>query len=99
MTMPENQPVSASAAAQDYSKFYIPAAIVIAGALVAGATYAALGKQGGTPAQGGAQAQSANIKDVKITDQDPYIGQKNAPVVLAYWSDYQCPYCKADRKS
>src|SRR6185295_7298977 len=24
-----------------------------------------------------------------------YIGSENAKVVLAYWSDYQCPFCKA----
>ena len=26
---------------------------------------------------------------------NPYIGQQNAPVTIAFWSDYQCPYCKA----
>jgi protein-disulfide isomerase len=34
-----------------------------------------------------------DIKDVDIGD-DPYIGNKNAPVVMAFWSDYQCPFCK-----
>ena len=29
------------------------------------------------------------------TAGDPYIGQANAPVVMAFWSDYQCPYCRA----
>ncbi len=90
--MPEHNTPSASA--QDYSKLYIPGAIIIAGALMAGALYFALA---GTraPAGGGPVAANVNIKDVKITDDDPYIGEKNAPVIIAYWSDYQCPYCKA----
>ncbi|KKQ34304.1 MAG: DSBA oxidoreductase [Microgenomates group bacterium GW2011_GWA2_37_6] len=34
-----------------------------------------------------------NIKDVDIKNE-PYIGDENAPVVMAYWMDYQCPFCK-----
>src|SRR3989344_610588 len=77
-------------------KLSIPLAIIIAGALVAGAVYfASIGR---APVNAGAGTQSAqasvNIKDVK-TAGDPYIGNPNAPVVLAYWSDHQCPFCKA----
>jgi len=35
-----------------------------------------------------------NIKNVKLKGQ-PYIGDKNAPVTLAYWFDFQCPFCKS----
>jgi protein-disulfide isomerase len=35
------------------------------------------------------------VKDVKIDETDPYIGDKNAPVTLVAWEDYQCPFCKA----
>jgi protein-disulfide isomerase len=73
------------------SNLSIPIAIVIAGALIAGAVYFSGGKGGG----GGAQAPSVNIKDVSITADTPYIGNENAPVTLAYWFDYQCPFCKA----
>ncbi|MEK9176450.1 MAG: thioredoxin domain-containing protein [Patescibacteria group bacterium] len=34
-----------------------------------------------------------NIKDVDIKNE-PYIGDLNAPVVMAYWMDYQCPFCQ-----
>lgn len=79
-------------------KLAIPIAIVIAGALIAGAVYFAsigrapvgVGAGAGTPPP----APPVNIKDVK-TAGDPFIGNPDAPVVLAYWSDYQCPYCKA----
>lgn len=56
---------------------------------------------GNAQAQGtaGAAAQptqataNVNIKDVS-TDGEPFIGNANAPVILAYWMDYQCPFCK-----
>lgn len=76
----------------DYSKLYIPGAIVIAGVIIGVSLIIALGGSGG--ATGGSQVADVNIEDVDITG-DPYIGEEDAPVVLAYWSDYQCPFCKA----
>lgn len=67
----------------------IPMAIVVAGALIAGAVYFS-----GGSGSGAAQAPSVNIKDVSVTADTPYIGKKDAPVTLAYWFDYQCPFCK-----
>ena len=81
-----------SSAAKDYSALYTPLAILIAGALVAGGLYFGLSAGGGVAA--GPAQPSVNIKDVK-QDGEPYIGDKNAKVVLAYWFDYQCPFCKA----
>ncbi|MBI3984328.1 MAG: thioredoxin domain-containing protein [Candidatus Levybacteria bacterium] len=34
-----------------------------------------------------------NIKDVDIKNE-PYIGDQNASVVMAYWLDFQCPFCQ-----
>lgn len=34
-----------------------------------------------------------NIKDVDIKNE-PFIGEENALVVMAYWMDYQCPFCR-----
>ncbi len=28
------------------------------------------------------------------TEGAAFLGNNNAPLVMAYWSDYQCPYCK-----
>ena len=75
---------------------FIPASILI-GAVIIG-VFLMIGLQGGS---GGAKtagtaavAQAVDIKDVK-TEGAPYIGDVNAPVSMAYWSDYQCPFCKA----
>jgi len=80
-----------SSAVHTLQKFSIPLAIVIAGALVAGALYFGGGSGGAPP---GSPAP-VDIKDVSIQADDPVIGEKNAPVTLAYWFDYQCPFCKA----
>ncbi len=80
---------------RDNSALFLPTAIVIAGVLVGGGLYFGLSKSGGSAAQGGTQPTvSVDIKDVKI-EGSPYIGKADAKVVLAYWSDFQCPYCKA----
>lgn len=76
-----------------------PLAIIIAGALIAGALYMGLSKGGvpGAPAAPGqpSAAKAVDIKDVKIDADDPFIGEKNARVTLVYWFDYQCPFCRA----
>lgn len=34
-----------------------------------------------------------DIKDVKVAGS-PFLGDANAPVTIALWVDYQCPFCK-----
>jgi len=73
-------------------KFSIPLAIVIAGALIAFAVY---NSGPGGAIQPGGQLPTVDINDVVIGPDDPVLGNANAPVTLAYWFDYQCPFCKA----
>jgi protein-disulfide isomerase len=77
---------------RDYSNLYIPVSIIVAGAIIGLAVYATLGKSGGNTA-GAPTQQEVNIKDVKLAGE-PYIGKENAKLTMAYWSDYQCPFCK-----
>lgn len=73
------------------SKFFLPAAVIVAGLLIAGAVFWNGSRPAPTPTDG---AVAADIKNVK-TEGEPFIGNQNAPVVIAFWSDFQCPYCKA----
>jgi protein-disulfide isomerase len=68
----------------------MPLAVVIAGGLIAGAVFFSSKDSSGAVAQ-----KKIDVKDVEIQSYNPTIGDKNAPVTLAYWFDYQCPYCKA----
>jgi protein-disulfide isomerase len=74
------------------NKYFLPAAVVVAGVFIAGAVIWS-GSHPGTPGTGTSPTATANIKDVK-TDGDPYIGQASAPITIAFWSDFQCPFCK-----
>lgn len=65
----------------------IPVAIVIAGALIAGAVY--LINSGAGPAP---SLDSASVRPVDGTDY--VFGNPNAPVVLIEYSDLECPFCK-----
>ena len=83
------------------SSITIPVSIIIAGALIAVAVYLT-----NTPASNGTagaqqqQQQVAQKPDIsKVTlDGRPYIGKKDAPVTIAYWYDYQCPFCQKNEE-
>ena len=88
-------PAAPAIPAKDYSALYLPVSILIAGALIAvGLFFGLSGKSASTGTPATPQPQAVNVKDVK-TDGEPFIGKKDAPVTMAYWFDYQCPFCKA----
>ncbi len=80
-------------------KYSTPMAITAAGAIIALAiVFTHYAPAGGTNTAGGQQAAAAeaikvNIKDIDTSDT-PFIGDENAPVVIAAWEDFQCPFCK-----
>lgn len=46
---------------------------------------------------GEATAKPSGDSEVTVsfeTDGEPVLGEENAPVTIAYWGDYQCPFCK-----
>ena len=77
------------------SNYSIPIAIVLAGIIVAGALFFS-GRQPVPPKNTDKainQVIAVDINKVNI-DNQPFIGNPNAPVVMAEWSDYQCPACQ-----
>jgi len=76
---------------ENNNKFFLPVAVIAAGLLIAGAVVWN-GQRPATP-PGGAQI-AVDIKDINLEGR-PFIGKADAPVTIAFWSDYQCPYCKA----
>ncbi|MDP2655644.1 MAG: thioredoxin domain-containing protein [bacterium] len=76
------------------NKYFLPVAVILAGLLIAGAVIWNGSKPAGPAGPAGTgTAPKVNIKDVK-TDGNPFIGQANAPITIAFWSDFQCPFCR-----
>ncbi len=72
--------------------------VLIGFVLVAGAIYFGLTNRSSSGTQATATsttpgAVAVNIANVK-TAGEPYIGDANAPVTMALFFDYQCPFCK-----
>lgn len=79
------------------NSYVLPIAVVIGCLFIAGAVYWNGAHPSAPVAQqpaGQQPAAAADISKVKM-DGDPYIGRADAPVTIAFWSDFQCPYCKA----
>ncbi len=73
--------------------------IIIAGVIIAGAVVFA-SKQPAPQVAANPQQPAAVVVDVsKVkTDGEPFIGNANAPVTMAYWYDYQCPFCQRNEQ-
>ncbi len=72
----------------------IIAALMLGGRFSGTAQNAQPSATAGDPSAAAPQPTLAvDIKNV-TTAGEPTVGNPQAPVVLAYWSDYQCPFCK-----
>src|SRR5665213_1872767 len=78
-------------------RYLTPIAVIVAAVIIAGAFIFGHGLTSGTaPAattSGTPATPAVNIANVKTTGE-PYIGNANAPVTMALFFDYQCPFCK-----
>ncbi len=75
----------------------VPIAIVIAGALIAGAVYFGMNGVGttGVPQQQGAEQRTGDLEQmIPVTSNDHIRGDANAPVKIVEYSDTECPFCK-----
>ncbi len=77
----------------------LPAAIVVGSIVIAGAIiwasggYHASNALGTTPQKQATPQQNVDMSKVKINGE-PFAGNPQASVAIAYWFDYQCPFCK-----
>src|SRR3989344_2306735 len=69
-----------------------PVAIVLAGALIAGAVYV---KNSPVPTTSNQATVAESLKNLKTVDKtDRVRGSVSAPIKLIEYSDLECPFCK-----
>jgi protein-disulfide isomerase len=74
------------------NKHLLPIAVVVAGALIAGAIYFGGSSPSGTETRGNQNTDTVEIEDV--SSKDHIIGSPDAKVVIIEYSDTECPFCK-----
>lgn len=73
----------------------IAVSIVLAGALIAGALYFALGTQSGTAINPDANQEELINENLRLPDNTDYVrGDIDAPIMVIEYSDLECPACQ-----
>lgn len=74
-------------------KLSVPIAVIIAGALIAGALYFSNAK---TPVKvaGNVPVANATVSMRPVTIDDHILGNPNADLIIVEYSDTECPFCK-----
>lgn len=81
--------------AETKSSVAVPAAIVLAGIIIAGAVFLSGGAPAAPAGDAKAPAAAGNLKAVAaVTDADHVRGSKDAKVKVIEYSDIDCPFCQ-----
>lgn len=83
----------------DTNKLAVPVAIIIAGALVAGALYFSNVKNTKDLAKLPTNTETTAEKMRPVTSEDHILGDPSAKLLLVEYSDTECPYCKVFHKT
>ncbi len=68
------------------TKIFLLVIVLLTGLVVTGAVVWSGEHPAGAPA--------VDIANVNIDESDAFAGKVDAPITIAFWSDYQCPVCK-----
>jgi len=72
------------------SQFSIPIAVIVAGALIAGAVMYSTTNQNNEVV-----AEGPSLEEMReVTSEDHIVGNPNAEIVIVEYSDFECPFCK-----